>query len=196
LDRHEVLGFAGHRRRNLASPHCEQSAGNAIAPRHLGDVRLLLKALRRDPGLLIAGPPSPPALPGDHLDATIRVTFLPGIKHGIYHRFTSTHQIMPGYIPGKPCDDEVEASCRLLLIRIYTRSSQVSTVTRDRRQLRVRDGDGVHHAIVYQLGTKLLGQDEASKEKASFKAVEKFTSKMRALRLSATRAVRRGGRRI
>ncbi|MFK4492361.1 hypothetical protein ABIA45_007439 [Bradyrhizobium sp. USDA 336] len=85
--RHEVLGFAGRARRYLASPHREQSAGNAIAPRHLGDVRPLLKALRHDPGLLLARPPSP-ALPSDHLNAAIRVTFLPGIKHGICHRAT------------------------------------------------------------------------------------------------------------
>ncbi|MCP1838906.1 hypothetical protein ACVIHI_008175 [Bradyrhizobium sp. USDA 4524] len=56
LDRHEILGFAGQRRRYLASPHREQSARNAIAPRHLGDVRPLLKALCRDPGLLLARP--------------------------------------------------------------------------------------------------------------------------------------------
>jgi hypothetical protein len=28
-------------------------------------------------------PPSPAALPGNHLDTTIRIAFLPGIKHGI-----------------------------------------------------------------------------------------------------------------
>lgn len=39
-----------------------------------------------------------------------RLTFLPGIKHGVCHRFTSSHQLMPACIPR---DDEVEASCRL-----------------------------------------------------------------------------------
>src|SRR6266498_2355814 len=103
LDWHEVRRFARHRRRNLASPHRKQPARNAIAPRNLGDVRTLLKALRHDPGLLLARPPTPSALPGDHLDATIGVIFLPGIKHGIYHRSTSTDQLMPGCIERKPC---------------------------------------------------------------------------------------------
>jgi hypothetical protein len=49
-----------------------------------------LEALRDDPGLLIPRPPSPPALPGDHLDPTIRIAFLPGIKHGICHRSPPT----------------------------------------------------------------------------------------------------------
>ena len=46
----------------------EQPAGSAIAPRCLGDVRPLLKALRHDPGLLLARPSSSPALPGDHFE--------------------------------------------------------------------------------------------------------------------------------
>ncbi|MGY4154735.1 hypothetical protein ACVINW_000577 [Bradyrhizobium sp. USDA 4461] len=115
LDRHEVLGFAGERRRHLASLHREQSARNAIAPRHLGDVRSLLKALRRDPGLLLARPPSSPALPSGHLNAAIRVTFLPGSKHGICHRATSTDQLLPAGIADKLRHCEVRPSCRLLL---------------------------------------------------------------------------------
>ncbi len=55
---------------------------------------------------------------------------MPGIKHGIYHRFTSTHQIMPGYIPGKPRDDEVEASCRLRLIATCERYNVGWTILR------------------------------------------------------------------
>jgi hypothetical protein len=47
---------------------------------------------------------SPPALPRDYLDATIRVTFLPGIKHGIGHRSTSNEPLMPGFIARKPRD--------------------------------------------------------------------------------------------
>lgn len=39
-----------------------------------------------------------------------RLTFLPGIKHGICHRFASSHQLMPA---SEPRDDEAEASCRL-----------------------------------------------------------------------------------
>lgn len=42
-----------------------------------------------------------------------RLTFQPGIKHGICHRLTSSHQLMPACIPSEPRDDEVEASCRL-----------------------------------------------------------------------------------
>jgi hypothetical protein len=94
LDRQEARRLAGRRRRNLVSPHREQPAGNAIAPRHLGDVRTLLKALRHDPSLLLARPSPSPALPGDHLDATIGITFLPGIKHGICHRSTCTDQLI------------------------------------------------------------------------------------------------------
>src|SRR5262249_37742850 len=90
-----------------------QTMHNGLAPRHLGDVRTLPKTLRHDPGLLLARPSSPPALPGDHLDTTTGVTFLPGIKHGIYHRSTSTDQLMPGCIARKLSDREVEASCRL-----------------------------------------------------------------------------------
>jgi hypothetical protein len=107
--------LAGHRRRNLASPYREQPAGNAVAPRHFGDVCTLLKVLRHDPGLLLARPSSPPALPGDHLDATIGITFLPGIKHGICHCCTSTDQLVPGSIAGESRHGEVEASCRLRL---------------------------------------------------------------------------------
>jgi hypothetical protein len=54
-----------------------------MAARHLGNVGAFLEALRYDPGLLLRRPPSPAALPGDHLDTTIRIAFLPGIKHGI-----------------------------------------------------------------------------------------------------------------
>jgi hypothetical protein len=32
--------------------------------------------------LLLRRPPAPLALPGDHLDTTIRIAFLPGIKQG------------------------------------------------------------------------------------------------------------------
>jgi hypothetical protein len=48
-------------------------SGN-LPPRHLGDVRTLLKALRRDPGLLLARPSSSPALPRDHLNPPIGIT--------------------------------------------------------------------------------------------------------------------------
>ena len=74
------------RRRQLVSPHREQPTDNAIAARDLGNVGAFLEALRYDPGLLLRRPPSPPALPGDHLDTTIGIAFLPGIKHGICHR--------------------------------------------------------------------------------------------------------------
>jgi len=47
-DRHEAWHLdAGHRRK-LVSPHREQSADNAIAPGHLGNVGALLEALRYD----------------------------------------------------------------------------------------------------------------------------------------------------
>jgi hypothetical protein len=42
------------------------------------------------PALLLARPPPPPALPGDHFDPTIRIAFLPAIKHGICHRSPPT----------------------------------------------------------------------------------------------------------
>ncbi|WP_210421598.1 hypothetical protein, partial [Bradyrhizobium japonicum] len=44
------------------------------------------------------------------------VAFLPGIKHGICHRCTSTDQLMPGCIAGEPRDGEVGPSCRLHLM--------------------------------------------------------------------------------
>src|SRR5512145_51765 len=63
------------------SPHREQPTGNTMAPRHLGDVGALLEALRYDPRLLLAAPQPASPLPGDHLDTTIPITFLPGIRH-------------------------------------------------------------------------------------------------------------------
>src|SRR5512139_4063501 len=84
-----------------------------LVPSHLGNVGVRLEALRDDPGLLLGRPPSSPALPGDHFDTTIRVAFLPGIKHGICHRLTSNDQLMPGCIAGESRDGEVRASCRL-----------------------------------------------------------------------------------
>jgi hypothetical protein len=59
--------------------------------------------------LLLARPSSPPAFPSDHLNATIRITFLPAIKHGICHRSTSNDQLMPGCIARKLGDREVQA---------------------------------------------------------------------------------------
>ncbi|MGY3621790.1 hypothetical protein ACVJGD_007986 [Bradyrhizobium sp. USDA 10063] len=59
----------------------EQPAGNAILPCHLGDVRILHKVFSHDPDLF-AGPWSPAFLSRDHLEMTIRMTFLPGIKYG------------------------------------------------------------------------------------------------------------------
>jgi hypothetical protein len=75
---------------------------------------LFLEALRYDQSLLLGRPPSPPALPLDHLDTTIRITFLPGIKHGICHRLTSNVQLMPGCIAGESANGQVGASSRLL----------------------------------------------------------------------------------
>jgi len=44
-----------------------------------------LEALRHDPCLLFRRPLPSPALPCDHLDATIGAALLPGIKHGFMH---------------------------------------------------------------------------------------------------------------
>src|SRR5881396_813917 len=90
LDRHETRQLAACCRCKLAPPGREQPTGDAMAPSHLGNVGIRLKALRDDPGLLLRHPSSSPALPGDHLDTTIRVAFLPGIKHGICHRSPPT----------------------------------------------------------------------------------------------------------
>jgi hypothetical protein len=55
--------------------------------RHLG---AFLEALRDNPDFVFGLPQSAPALPDDHLDTTIRVAFMPGIKHGICHRSPPT----------------------------------------------------------------------------------------------------------
>jgi hypothetical protein len=57
--------------------------------------------------------PAPQALPGDYLDTTIRIAFLPGIKHDICHRLPPNDQLMPGCIADQSRDREVGASCRL-----------------------------------------------------------------------------------
>src|SRR6266487_2352733 len=90
LNRNETRQLAACCRCKLAPPGREQPTGDAMAPSHLGNVGIRLKALRDDPGLLLRHPSSSPALPGDHLDTTIRVAFLPGIKHGICHRSPPT----------------------------------------------------------------------------------------------------------
>jgi hypothetical protein len=84
-----------------------------MPPRDLGYVRALFETLGDDPRL--GRPPPPPALSGDHLDPAIRSVFLPGIKHGICHRFTSNDWLMPGCIAGDSRDGEVGGSCRLPL---------------------------------------------------------------------------------
>jgi hypothetical protein len=55
----------------------------------------------------------PLALPGNHLDTTLRIAFLPGIKHGICHRLPPNDHLMPSCIAGQLRDREVAASCRL-----------------------------------------------------------------------------------
>src|ERR1700682_3668396 len=72
-DRHKAGRVDACRCRHLVSPHREQPTDNAIAARDLGNVGALLEALRYDPGLLLRRPPSPPVLPGDHLDTTIGI---------------------------------------------------------------------------------------------------------------------------
>src|SRR5216683_2863453 len=116
-DRHKAGRVEACRCRQLLSPHREQPTDNAIAARDLGNVGALLEALRYDPGLLLRRPPSPPTLTCNHLDTTIRTAVLPGIKHGICHRLPPNDQLMPGCIADEPRDCEVEASCRLRLIR-------------------------------------------------------------------------------
>src|SRR4030081_3560395 len=86
-----------------------------MAPSNLGNIGPFLEALRYDPCLLFRRPPPPAPLPGDQLDTTIRTAFLPGIKHGICHRFTPNDQLMPGCIADQVHDREVGASCRLLM---------------------------------------------------------------------------------
>jgi hypothetical protein len=100
-------------RRKLVSPYREQPAHNAMASRHLGNVDALREALSYDQSLLLRRPPSPPPLSRNHLDTTIRVTFLHGFMDGICHPLTSNNQFMPGCIAGESADREVGASCRL-----------------------------------------------------------------------------------
>jgi hypothetical protein len=112
-DQHKAGRVGACRYRQLVSPHREQPTGNAIAARDLGNVGALFEALHYDPGLLLRRPPAPLALPSDHLDTTIRIAFLPGIKHGICHRLPPSDQLMPGCIADQSRDREVGASCRL-----------------------------------------------------------------------------------
>ena len=60
--------------RPLATP-LRRASSETLAP--------LLEALRHNPRLLCAPPPSSPAPRGHHLVTTIKVAFMPGIKHGI-----------------------------------------------------------------------------------------------------------------
>src|SRR5208282_1832398 len=86
-------------------------------------------ALRYDSRLLLGRPSPSTTPPGDHLDTTIGIVFLPGIKHGICHRLTSNDQLMPSCIAGEPRDGEVGVSYRLRFIgrrdgdrvRLFTR---------------------------------------------------------------------------
>jgi hypothetical protein len=88
-----------------------------MTARHVRYVRLRLKALRNDPRLLFRRPSSP-ALPArNHLNPLISATFVPGIKHGSYHRAASRYQRMTANIARNPCAREVGRSNRLRSIR-------------------------------------------------------------------------------
>src|SRR5713226_6816912 len=88
--RHEARRLDPGRRRKLVPPHRKQPTYHPMASGYLGNVGAFLEALRDNPGFLFGRPQSAPALPGDHLDTTIRVAFMPGIKHGICHRSPPT----------------------------------------------------------------------------------------------------------
>ena len=81
--------------------------------RQLRNVDTLLEALPYDLRLLLGRPPASLTLPRNNLDPSIRIIFLPGIKHGICHRLISNEQLMPGSIAGQSRDGEVARSCRL-----------------------------------------------------------------------------------
>src|ERR1700680_514527 len=127
-NQHEAWRLNACCRRELVPPHREQPADNAIAPSDLGNIGAFLEALRYDPCLLFRRPLPPPALPGDQLDTTIRTAFLPGIMHGICHRFTPNDQLMPSCIADQAHRREVGASYRLRL-------SALSAVARTRARV-------------------------------------------------------------
>src|SRR6266446_2034352 len=104
-----------------------------MAPSNLGNIGPFLEALRYDPCLLFRRPPPPAPLPGDQLDTTIRTAFLPGIKHGICHRFTPNDQLMQGCIADQAHDREVGASCRLRFIEAFADPAGGATLTKTSR---------------------------------------------------------------
>ena len=112
-NRHEPCRSRICRRRELLTPDRKQPAGNAVPSCHLRNVGALLEALRYDPRLLLGRPPAPLTLPRNNLDPSIRIIFLPGIKHGICHRLISNEQLMPGSIAGQSRDGEVARSCQV-----------------------------------------------------------------------------------
>src|SRR5208282_5391063 len=79
---YELRPFA-RREPRLAPPHIEQPPADSVAPRHLGYVDLRIGALGQDPRLLRIAPIAPPPTSRDHLNALIRVGFMPGLMHGI-----------------------------------------------------------------------------------------------------------------
>jgi hypothetical protein len=111
--RHEPRGVDASRLRHLAPPYCQQPAHHPVPPRDLGYIRPLFETLRDDPRLLLSRPPTTPALSCDDFDPAIRSVFLPGINHGICHRFTSNDQLMPGCIAGAASRGEMGRSRRL-----------------------------------------------------------------------------------
>lgn len=80
---------------------------------------------------------SPDCRAADQLDTTIRTAFLPGIKHGICHRFTPNDQLMPSCIADHAHDREVGGSCRLPLAPGTSVSSTIRVLwSRDQRRRR------------------------------------------------------------
>jgi len=96
----------------IVSPHREQPTDDAIAARDLGMLAPSSKLSATIRAFSCASSVAP-ALPVIHLDTTIRIAFLPGIKHGIC--IDSLQQSAhAGCIADQPRDREVGASYRLL----------------------------------------------------------------------------------
>jgi hypothetical protein len=89
-----------------------------VTPRHVRYICVRLKALRNNPRLLLRSPSSPPLPPRNHLHPLISANFVPGIKHGSYHRTVSRNQRRTANIAGNPGAREVGRSNPLRLNKL------------------------------------------------------------------------------
>src|ERR1700680_1734174 len=84
-----------------------------MTTRHIRYVGASLEAFRNHLRLLRGRPSAPALTSGNHLNASISVTFIAGIKHGWCHRVLCPYQRGAANIARNPCAREGERSNRL-----------------------------------------------------------------------------------